>query len=274
MARSIATISAAIDAQIAIDIPSLNSPSLTAIWRLFRYVVAAAIRTHEVMWDLYKQEVNAIAAASVGGTERWYADQMLKFQYGFPLIFNPSTYKYYYLDTTSSSAVLSRIIKHVATVKTSGGTVIKIAGETIPGTLNQLSGGEVTAAAVYLDRIEWAGARISLVSLPADGIRFKAKIYYDGTLDLTAFKASFEPVFKDYLKNIFFNGAYNTTHHVDACQEVSGFIDIFFDSIEVSVIPGIWSPVSREYIPSSGYFEMVPIDVGVDDTNLQYIATV
>lgn len=273
MARSINDIIVDIDAQIASNIPALNSPSLVAVWRLIRYVVALAIYTHETLWDIHKLELEEIASATISGTARWYADMVLKWQYGFPMTFNPGTYKYYYNDTTSAGAIASRIVKHVAAIENSGGLVLKVAGDN-SGVLSQLAPAEVIALETYIDRIKFAGARTSVISLPPDKIRFKADVYYDGVLALTDFKTQFEPAFEAYLRAIYFNGSYNTNEHIDALQNVAGFKDILFNNIEASFVIGTWLPVVRSYAPVSGYFTMVAIGTTPADTLINYIPTV
>lgn len=273
MARSLDAIIADMDAELATRIPSLTSTSLTAIWRLIRYVVALALYTHEQLWDIHVEELSAIAASGIAGIPQWYADMVLKFQYGHPIFFNSTTYKYYYLDTTSPTAIASRVVKHVAAVENSeGGLLIKVAGET-SGSLSQLDPAYYTALVTYVSRIQFAGVNIAVINLPPDLIRFKAKVYYDGVLDLPSFKSNFETAFEKYLTDIYFNGSYNTNKHIDALQSLSGFKDILFETIEVSTTPGTWINVIRTHMPESGYYNMVPVGLTPTDTLFEYIAS-
>jgi len=86
MARTIQQIEDQITTTIQSD-PVINtnidatSPSKTAEWSLWRYIVAVCINFLEQKFDIFKEELELIALRAVPGTAQWMQRQVLNFQY-------------------------------------------------------------------------------------------------------------------------------------------------------------------------------------------------
>ena len=83
MARSIATIQATMDAEQALqtDLTTLNSPSQTAIYRLWKFITSTIINYCEQLWDIYKSELETQISAAAVGSNAWLQSKVMKFQY-------------------------------------------------------------------------------------------------------------------------------------------------------------------------------------------------
>ncbi len=134
----------------------LNSSSKVAIWRLWAYVAAVAIYTHEVLWDLYKAELQAIASGAIVGTSPWYQAQVFAFQNGDPLVYESSTgrYKYAAVDTAK------QIVKRCAIVEQSDGTLAFKVAKLSSGLPVALTTPEQTSLTGFLKKIRFAGTRL------------------------------------------------------------------------------------------------------------------
>lgn len=256
----------------------IASQSKVAIWKLYCYIVAVANYTLDVFWDETKTEMEEIAANSVVANAPWYADQVKKWQYGAPLIWNPNTFKYYYADDSSSAALAKRLVKQVAVVEVNSGSfhgvVIKVKGAI--GQLDNTPGTEEDSLFAYLSEIKPAGVQTSIVNLPGDNIRLHLKVYYDGTLILNDFKTVIEGALETFFSTIQFNGIFYTNKLVDALQKVTGTKEpwCFAEGIEAKADSDlVYADVTESYEPVSGHFVMVPVGntIGVD-TVIEYIA--
>jgi hypothetical protein len=246
-------------------------------WRLTAYIVAVTINLFEQLQDIFKAEIETIAAQAIAGTVNWYAAQVLRFQSGYALIFDNTNYRYFYSDTTSAAAVAARVVKKVAIQEliTSqfNGIVIKVAKEQSPNVLEPLSNAEVIELVSYINKVKFAGVQTSVISLAADLIRLNLTVYYDGVLDINDFKNSVEAAINNYLNGIDFDGIFYVNELVDALQAVPGLFDIelFNVSAKADTEP-LFSNVSRLYNPASGYFELVAIGSGTNNTIINYVA--
>lgn len=245
-------------------------------WRLTAYIVSHALATFDELLDVFKLEIERLAAQSIAGTPKWYADQVLKFQSGFALIFDNATYRYFYVDTTSPTAISARIVKKEAVqeliTSNFNGIVIKVAKEPTPGILEPLTNAEVVGLTSYINRIKFAGVQTNIISLASDKLRANIKVYYDGVLDITAFSATIETAIKEYLKAIDFAGIFYKNAFVDALQAVPGLVDVevlgLFGKADTDLT---YTTITRDYNALSGYLELVPIGNTVNDTNIEYI---
>lgn len=268
MARTLAQIEQVIldakDAEVGLN--GLNSTSKTAIWRLWVKVVATAQFVFETLIDLKIQELKDQAAATVVGTDKWYADRMLEFQYGHSL--SESNGRLFYLVDDEAA----RIIKKVATGTESGLLKIKVAKE-VAGVLTKLTDAEKVAADSYVQDIKFAGTSHIVVSQDPDLVKItRMKVYYDGKLVLASFQTLVEDAINTYLRDIYFNGYFNINAFRDAVEAVEGAIggpDI--DLLEIKPTAGSYTPVIREYNPASGYFSIDPAFPLSDSAVIEYI---
>lgn len=236
----------------------LSTKSKVAIWRLMIYIVAVGIWIHEQYWLYAKQELEAIAAESIAGNLQWYQKEIKKWQYGFLLLWNGVSYKYYYADTTSTAALDSRLADKVACVEVFNqdfrGIIVKVAKVTSSGiaALTQL---EIDSLNSYIDRIKFAGVQTDVISQPADKILLNLKIYYQGTLSAAQMLIDVKAAINRYIENIEFDGVFYLIKMIDEIQAVDGVQDISLLSAQGKVYTGSYASFSKEYVAESGWFE-------------------
>lgn len=256
------------DNPFATYIQDVASASRVAMWRLWVYIMATALYTHEVLFDTFKAEAEAIAASSIAGNLAWYADQVKKWQYGFSLVFNNATYRYYYADTTSTAAIAARLVAKVSvrevTTSTYSGIVIKVAkdsgGTLVP--LDSTPGTELTSLTTYVNYIKFAGVQTVVLSLPADTVKLNLKVYYDGTQVLTDVQTAVQDALNAYLINIEFDGVLYINKLVDALQAVPTLRTpwVLVNQVQAKASTDVgYTTVTESYEPASGYFQLASI---------------
>lgn len=248
---------------------SLTSTSKVAVWRLWAYIVAVAIHTHEVLWDLFKIEVQAAAAAATVGTAQWYQSEIFKYQHGDTLVYNATTGKYGY--ATENTAV--QVVKRCAIVENPDSSLsIKVAGLT-SGSPSALGTPEQTGLASYIKKIRFAGTRFTLFSGAGDILRVEATIYYDASAGLSTVQTNVQAAINNYISNLPFNGELLLTKLVDAVQAVTGVVDIVLVSVKRKTISADpYSTIARADIPVYGYYKIDTSSTNTLTDTLTYIA--
>lgn len=266
MARTIADIQAAIitakNSEAALN--SLTSTSATAIWRLWTWIVAAAIHLHETLWDAYRDEVDAIVAAAIPGTARWYVGQCYAYQHGDELVYIDERFVYEIIDTSK------QIVKRASVSESQGIVFLKVA-KLVGGAPVKLTAGEYDAFVAYIAQIKFAGTQATVISSDADQLRFAVTIYYDATLLNSDGKlitdTSVEPVrdaVEAYLANITWDGKLYLSALVDAMQAATGVIDVVLTTAEgKAATEASFSAINRVYAPAAGYYT-------IDDLTITY----
>jgi len=259
----------------------INNNSKMGIWRGALLLVSFAIHSFEMLQDIFKTEVDALAKQSVSGTMAWYAAQVKLWQFGYALIWDSATFKYFYSDSTSSAAIAARLVTKVSITEVFGintsAIQIKVA-KTVGGVLTPLddaAGSELESLETYVNRIKFAGVQTSVLSLPADSIRLTLKRYYDGTLDLDAVKTADADALDAFLKDIDFDGVLYINSIIDAFQKLTSSKQPAATVINCECkadSDSTWTVVNEFYSPVSGYFTLIPIGntIGVD-TYIEYI---
>jgi hypothetical protein len=257
----------------------ISSQSKVSIWNLFLYYNAVGIFNQQQLNAIAKSEIEEAAKANEAGTLKWYADQVLKFQFGYNLIWNSNNYTYLYSDTVSQAAIDARIISKVSVtevfVSNFNGVAVKVA-KAVGGVLAPLDdtpGGELDTLKYYINRVKFAGINTSVLSLAADLIRLNLKVFYDGILDLNTIESAVEAAIKQYLNDILFDSWFITNKLIDALQLISGVLDVYVLNSEFKpASAGSFTPVLNRYKPEAGYFELVPVGTIGTDTQIEYEA--
>lgn len=263
MARTIAQIQAEIIATVQADpvLSGINSPSATAIWRAWTYVVAVAIATLENLWDIFRAEIIDEISRRKPHTLRWYRQKALEFQYGSALVDGQDFYDNSLL--TPDQVAAQKIIAQAACIEENDRLIIKVAKE-VSGELEPLDSTEQDAIRDYFTEIKDAGVRFTLRSFNADKLVLNIDLYYEPTiigpdgarLDGT----DNEPVQKavrDYLRNLEFDGRFIKSRLVDNLQAVEG---VYVPEVRLAQAARFdvltFTTIDIEYRPYSGFLRL------------------
>lgn len=228
----------------------LSSGSKVAVWRLWAYVIAFAIWTHEQLWDIFKAEIEDIAAKAIAGTPRWYYERTLEFQLGDTLTYQDFQYRY---ATVNESA---RIVKYCAIQERPDGVVVIKTAKDSSGSPVQLTGPELTALTAYLQQIKFAGTRLSVNSFAPDDLKIYYEIFYDPIIPEADIKTAVEDAINLFVKSLPFDGKFNINKLTDALQALEGVVDPLFQSAEARYGALPYASFVREYESNAGYLQI------------------
>lgn len=252
----------------------LTTASKVAIWRLFMWVIAVAIWSHEKIFDLHKAEIEKRANELITGTLRWYRDQALRFQFGDQLQWNDTFLRYEY----PSGSTGTKVVAQASAIEVVDQVRIKVAKDDGSGGLETLSASEETAFITYMNRIKFAGTNLLVTNINADDLKLYIKIFYDplvidgnGVLISDGSTRPIDDAINGYIQNLPFDGTFNLTQFVDAMQQATGVIDPQLVSVEAKQGSTPYSATGQNYIADAGYLRIDPSFPLDDPTVIEYI---
>jgi hypothetical protein len=259
------TLATAANNQSLIDM--LNNTSKVAIWKILFYSVAFGINVLENAFDLLKIIIDELIAQKKPHSARWYAEKAKLYQYGFNLIQQSDEYNNSGLTDTQIAA--ARIVSHAAVVEQDRGIRIKVA-KTVGDALAALNGGELASFTAYMEQVKDAGVKLRITSAVADDLKASLRIFYN-PLVLSGTGAridgtDMQPVqnaFKEYLKNLPFNGLFVPALMVDQLQKVDGVVIVKDDSWMARYGALDYSTIDVEYLPDAGYLRIADQDLSI-----------
>jgi len=217
----------------------LKSDSKVAIWRLWAYITAVIIHTHELLWDLFKADVERIVSAAPAGTPGWYHKKILEYQHTDILVYVDNQYRI--------------VAKCAIEERKDGVVIIKVAKES-GGGLAPLSVPERDGLVSYVNKIKFAGTRTSVFTSNADIVNIIYNIYYDPIVPLLDLIPDLDAALLLYTTTIPFNGAVNVNQITDVLQGVKGVKDPVFQSAVLTTgISGVDISFDVEIQPPAGY---------------------
>jgi len=230
MARSISDIQQTmLDAIAADSVLStlLTSTSRRAIFRLFTYIVAVAINGLEQLIDIFKAEVETIAAAAAPATPAWLQDQILKFQYSAT---TPQVIQL--INFAPAYQVVDELLRIVTrcsvTTNLSNNVLIKVATGEPPAAL---SAPQLAALQSYVNEIGIAGVIYNVTSEASDKLFVEANVYYDGQYS-AVIQANVIEAIENFLAAIPFNGQMKISDLEEAITSVEGVNDVVLVNVK------------------------------------------
>lgn len=231
MARSIATIQETMDNEQAAqtDLSTLDSPSQTAIYTLWKFITSAIINFSEQLWDAKKTEIEEVVVNGAIGTDAWLQDKILQFQYDSvtPQVLEVDAnfaINYPTIDTDL------QIITRCSVVTTSQRVcLIKVAKSEPPVAL---SAPELSSLEGYVDDINFSGVNYVVTSLDSDKLYLDANIFYNGQYTSTISDAVIEGI-NNYLASIPFNGKIRISDLQSAILAVTGVTDVVLNDVAI-----------------------------------------
>ncbi|MEM6830703.1 MAG: hypothetical protein AAF551_09300, partial [Bacteroidota bacterium] len=183
------------------ELNTLDNRSKAAIWRLWTYITASAIWTHEKI-------VERNTLVSRPHTLSWYREQALNFIYGRSLQWEEGFYRFDTTGLTESEVSERKVIQHCAvgevdleTLFTEQGTpqtnldldqtisqyfhnqvgiiFMKVAKENAAGDIQRISKDELNVFREYMRRIKDAGNQVQVISIDGDQLSLSLDIYVD-----------------------------------------------------------------------------------------------
>lgn len=207
MARSVETIKAKMLADIAADSilgSLLTSPSLTAIYNLWCYIMASAINLFEQVQDLYITNAESEALKTPPGSALWVQNQTFNYQYdpsGSPAtnvaVINPD-FSVGYATKDTSFNIVSLCSVNTAT---NGLINIKVAQGDVVGGYSAITGTALTQLDGYLTEVVGAGINHNLISQDADYLAIYGNVYYQNGY-AGVIQANVMAAIKGYLNSI------------------------------------------------------------------------
>ena len=223
-----------------LELTELTNDSKMSIINAFTWVTAAAIYSFETLLDVFTTDIAKTFTQRINGTSAYYANAMLKWQYGDDLIINDEGTAFHYAteDTTK------RLITHVSYQEyyneefKDNILILKVAsGE--GRSLSQLSDEELIAARAYLNQIKFAGVKCNVVSRRGDVLVPRLTVYYDGAITKEELYDNIDTALNDFIVNMKFDSLVYSQKIIDAIQKVEHVTDVHIDH-EASVEQGIF----------------------------------
>lgn len=223
-----------------LELTELTNDSKMSIINAFTWVTAAAIYSFETLLDVFTTDIAKTFTQRINGTSAYYANAMLKWQYGDDLIINNEGTAFHYAteDTTK------RLITHVSYQEyyneefKDNILILKVAtGE--GSSLSQLSDEELIAARAYLNQIKFAGVKCNVVSRRGDVLVPRVTVYYDGAITKEELYDNIDTALIDFIVNMKFDSLIYSQKIIDAIQKVEHVTDVHIDH-EASVEQGIF----------------------------------
>lgn len=223
-----------------LELTELTNDSKMSIINAFTWVTAAAIYSFETLLDVFTTDIAKTFTQRINGTSAYYANAMLKWQYGDDLIINDEGTAFHYAteDTTK------RLITHVSYQEyyneefKDNILILKVAsGE--DRSLSQLSDEELIAARAYLNQIKFAGVKCNVVSRRGDVLVPRLTVYYDGAITKEELYDNIDTALIDFIVNMKFDSLVYSQKIIDAIQKVEHVTDVHIDH-EASVEQGIF----------------------------------
>lgn len=220
------------------------------------YIVAAAIWTHERLFDAHQTEVETIIAQKKPHSLRWYVDKVKQFRAGVPLADDSDEYAD---GMTDDEIEASQVVKFAAANESSGTVYIKVATES-NGTKSPLTAEQVEGLKEYIAEVKDAGVRVEVINQPACRLRLQLDIHYNPmVLDGSGNNIStgvnpVEAAIEAYIGNLPFNGEYRNSALVDALQAVDGVVIPELTAATESYDGVTWTAINAKAQPYSGYY--------------------
>lgn len=241
--------------------------SRVAIWKVLFYAVAFIIHGVEVIFDLFRVEIDNDISLLKPHSARWYANMAKQFQYGFNLV--PETGGYDNTGLSEDQIVASQIVAYAAVVEQQRGIRIKVA-KIVGNDLGPLGADELAAFIEYMEQIKDAGIKLLITSGVADDLKSTLRIFYNplvinsagGRIDGID-PSPVQTAFNNYLKSLPFNGIFAPSLMVDQLQAVDGVVLVKDDLWQARYGALDYTNIDVQYNPDAGYLRTDPSNLAI-----------
>lgn len=233
---------------------NLNSPSATALYKLWINIWAFMSWLLVSNWVRYEAKIKEAGRAAIPHNTYWYAQRSKDFQLGDVLDASTGAVIYPVIDETK------KIVKAASIKEADGRIIIKVA-KLVGANLVAFSPTELLAFEGYINQIKDAGVVTQIISQNSDLLKFAAQIFYNPIIPLQTVQANVEAAIYAYLKNIPFDGIFRRNDLIAAIRSVEGVKDVKIVALEATtnyVITPFYAPIDVLYETVAGYISIDP----------------
>lgn len=213
-----------------LELTELTNNSKMSIINAFTWVTSAAIFSFEKLMDVFMLDIAAVFNSRINGTPAYYANALLKWQYGDELVVNEegTAFKYPTIDE------VKRLITHVSYQEYYNSEfkdnvlILKVATGS-GSNLSRLTDEELIAARAYLNQIKFAGVKCNIVSRKGDVLVPRVTVYYDGAVSKEELYDKIDTALTQFIVNMKFDSLIYAQKVIDAIQKVEHVTDVYID---------------------------------------------
>ena len=202
----------------------------TSIESIIFYVVAVCAWGLEYLFGTHKTEVEAMEEKMRIGSQEWWRQLCLKFQFGYNLIFDSVSNSFVY-STIDDTA---KVITYCDVREFQNGIFILLNTSDNNGDPLILDTNTRNAFDAYIRKAKIAGIRLQWNSYNCDQLKIALIVVFNPLICNSSgelYSTSEKPVeiaYKNYLKNIpFGSGVLNKNAIIDAIQVAEGVVDVY-----------------------------------------------
>lgn len=249
-----------------LGLKEVNNNSKMSIINGITWIVAASIYSFETLLDTFMADVSYIVNSRINGTPEYYAQAMLKWQYGDELMVLDGGVSFGYSMNDDNKKIITHVTYEEKDDNERGDKILllKVAsGE--KGNLNRLTDEQLVSARAYLNKIKFAGTKCNVTSRRGDVLIPRITVYYDGSVSKEDLYDGIDKALKSYIEDLNFDSAVYSQKIIDVVQRVNHVVDVHIDK-DATVEQGIFlvqyndsdeasSPikVDRKIFTTSGY---------------------
>lgn len=261
------------------DLAGLTSTSKVSIWRAMLTTVAFCIWNFQELVRSFLDEVNTWISEQKVPNKRWYRKNVLDFQYGFELVYNPNTFTVGFSNTyndngevieaTDEQIEASKVVKYCSISNNAKRQLlIKVATEDSSKNIVPIEPEVLTALAFYVSEFQATGDYINIVNYLPDILLLIFDVCYDplvlnanGMHKITA-RYPVKDAIETYLKNLPFDGELSVQKLEEKILNSDGVTDLYRKQVSSKWIQSEindysqFQPISISKIPKSGHFKI------------------
>lgn len=231
----------------------VTTKSRVARWRLWVWCVAVGAYTLDVLFDLFKLDLEDLVMRNRFGQLPWYVYAAKRYQHGYSLAWKNNSYQYNVVDENA------RIIKRAAAEENDEVINMKFAklsgSLTIPLTLI-----EKNAFKAYMEKVKPAGIDINYITDNPDDLKLYISVLFDPMV-LTSSGESIanpgvfpvEDAVNNFIGELTFNGTLELCFANDAIQKASGVISSYITNAQARYGANAFVTFAERYISNAGH---------------------
>jgi len=213
-----------------LELTELTNNSKMSVINAFTWVVSAAIYSFETLLDVFMTDIASVFNSRINGTPAYYANALLKWQYGDELVVNDEGTGFSYATEDETKRLITHVSyeeKYSAEYKDDV-LILKVAkGE--DDALERLSDTELISARAYLQQIKFAGVKCNVVSRKGDVLVPRVTVFYDGAVSKEELYDAIDTALTQFITDMKFDSLIYAQKVIDAIQAVEHVKDVYID---------------------------------------------
>lgn len=216
-----------------LELNEIDNGSKVSVMNALTWIMSYLVYGFEVLLDVFTVDIATTINNRINGTPAYYVNALKKYQKGHELQVNAEGTGFGYGVTDETTRIVTQVsYSEAANADSLDNRLILRAATGSPESLSRIGEEDLEGIQAYLQKIKFAGTKVTVISRNGDILLPKMTVFHDGAVPKDELLDAIDKRLFVFITNLRFDSALYVSEVIEAVRSVDHVRDVYIDEDE------------------------------------------